>query len=163
MLKRNGRDGDRGVSAGGDKVALAGLRREALQLHLLAGGLGVGQGNSVVLDALQQVLTALAGNNMLDADVHALLNEAGANLLVDDDAQGALGDVEDDAGLSVVELVRHALLDGTVGLDVHIVADLVDVHVGAGTDHTVLAELAGKGITSARTITMRVSHYYCWW
>lgn len=158
MLERNGSDSDGGIAAGRDKVALARLRGKALQLHLLTGRLGVRTGNLVVFDALQQVLAALAGDDMLNAHIHALLNVARAHLLVHDDAKGALGDVEDDTGLAVVELVRHALLHSPVGLDVHVVADLVDVHVGARADHAVLAELAGKGIAGARAITVRVSH-----
>ena len=158
MLERNGGDGDGGVAASGHKVAVTGQGGEALQLHLLAALLGVSTSNLVVLDALLQVLTALARHDMLNADVHALLNVTRTHLLVDDDTEGALGDVEDDTGLAVVELVGHALLDGTVGLDVDVVADLVDLHVGAGADHAVLAEFAGKGVTSTSAITVRRSH-----
>ena len=46
---------------------------------------------------------------MLDAHVHALLDVPVAHLFVEDDADGGLGDVVDDAGLAVVDFVGHAL------------------------------------------------------
>ena len=46
------------------------------------------------------------------------------DVLVDDNTAGVCGDVENSTGLSVVELVWHTLMDGTVGNDINVVSDL---------------------------------------
>jgi hypothetical protein len=61
-------------------------------------------------------------------------------LLVDLDADGALGDVPDAPGAAVVELVRHALVHGAVNLDVDVVADLVGAQVRGERDVPLLAK-----------------------
>lgn len=81
---------------------------------------------------------------MLDPQIHALLDVPIADFLVEDDADGGLGDVVDDAGFAVVDFVRHAFLHGAVVLDVHDVADFVGFHVGREGDHAFFAEGAGE-------------------
>jgi hypothetical protein len=74
----------------------------------------------------------------------------GVYLLVDLDADGALGDVPDASGAAVVELVRHALVDGAVHLDVDVVGDLVGAKVRRERDVPLLAERPREGVARAR-------------
>ena len=47
---------------------------------------------------------------MFNADVDSLLDVPVADSLVDYDAHGGFGDVVDDAGFTMVNFVRHAVL-----------------------------------------------------
>lgn len=64
-------------------------------------------------------------SNVLDADVYTLLDVSVADDLVDNDADGRFGDVVYDACLSVVDFVRHAFLDCTIGFDIDDVSNSV--------------------------------------
>ena len=55
---------------------------------------------------------------MLNTHVNALRDDAVSNALVHNDTDGVRGDVEDLAGLSVVELVGHTSLDGAISDDI---------------------------------------------
>lgn len=80
------------------------------------------------------------------------------NLFVDDNTDGMRGDVEDATGLAVIELVRHALLNGTVALDVDDIAALVDLKVGRERDDTSLTERSREEVASASAVALRVGH-----
>ena len=82
-------------------------------------------------------------------------------LLVDLDADGALGDVPDATGAAVVELVRHALVHGAVHLDVDVVADLVGAEVGGERDVALLAEGAREEVARPRAQTVASRHPGC--
>jgi len=119
-------DGDNrlGLVVGhGDLAGVTGEARCSLDRDDGAVGLGLLLGSGVVLDTLDEVLARPREVDVLDPDVDALLDVPVLDLLVDDDADGRLGDVVDNTGLAVVDLVGHTLLDGTVGLDVNDVTD----------------------------------------
>jgi hypothetical protein len=108
---------------------------------------------------------------VLDLHIDPLLDVAAPDLLVNDDADGGLGDVVDDTGLAVVHLEGHTveklvcavehrpqdrpvnrnrvslpLLHSTVHLDVHDITNTVLSEVCGERDRTLLAEIAAEGI-----------------
>lgn len=62
---------------------------------------------------------------MLDPNVDTLLDVAVAHFLVDDYTNGGTGDVVNYSGLAMIDFVRHALLDSTVGFDVDDITDSI--------------------------------------
>lgn len=77
----------------------------------------------VCLDTGEELISGSGFLDVFDADVYALLHVSVSDLLVENDADGGFGDVVDNTGLSVVDLVWHTLLDSTVTYYVHDVAD----------------------------------------
>jgi len=99
-------------------VGGAGLLVDALDMDKGASRLGLCDLGVVGDDTIQETATRLGVFDVLNADIDALGEDAAANALVDDDTDGALGDVENAASGTVVHFVGHTLLDGTVALDV---------------------------------------------
>jgi hypothetical protein len=127
-------------------------RREGGIKHTLVGLSSTGS-QIVGLDTLQEILTALGVLNVLNADVEALLDNAVADLLVDNDTNGTRSDVPDNAGTAVVELVGHALVDGTVTLDIDVVSDAEGRQIGAHVRKAMAPEGLGEQVTGLRTLT----------
>jgi hypothetical protein len=91
---------------------------------------------------------------VLHPHVDALLHHAGADDLVHLHADSTPSDVPHDASLSMVELVRHTLVHGTVGLDVHDVTNLEHRQEGlwgAGSER----ERRERYIIDARAMVMQ--------
>ena len=121
--------------------------------------LGVSLGLIVGANASLEGLTAGGHADVLNANVDALGNDAVSDALVADDTDGVLGDVENSASLSVVELVGHTSLDGTVSDDVNVVALLVVHQESAEVSHTGLSESFAEEISRASSKTKSVGHF----
>jgi len=126
---------------------------QPLDLNLVAGRLGLLLCGGVGLDATYEIFARAALADVFEADVDALLDVAVADSSVEDDANGGLGNVVDDTGLAVVDLVGHTLLHGSVGDYVDNASDFVLLEVGGERDASGLLEAPGEGITSTCTKT----------
>merc|ERR1711944_284928 len=106
------------IVLGRDGVGFTGLTGFTLKGNPLAGLIGCLLLLVVGLDTVEELLTALRVLDVLNTNVDPLGKDLSAHALVDDDADGLLGDTEHAAGLAVVSLVG-ALLEGAVALDVN--------------------------------------------
>jgi hypothetical protein len=137
-------------SAGKDGASLG---RDALAL-LVRFGLEL----IVGLDSLEELVSAAGLPEMLRADVESLLNLPVSDDLVDDDADGSGVDVEYLGSTAVVDLVGHALVDGTIDLDIDELAALEGGEVVGHLNGTVLAEGLGEFRTSSGSVSLRIGH-----
>ncbi|EEQ41247.1 conserved hypothetical protein [Clavispora lusitaniae ATCC 42720] len=141
------------IALGGDKLSWSWSSWLSLQRDLFTLGLGFLLQGSVGLDSVQELLTTSRVLDVLDSQVDLLLDVSVTNNLVDDDTDSRLSDVENDTGLTLVVLVRHTLLDRTVGLDVDNVPNFVDLQVRRQWNCPVLLEVTLEHVTSTRSVT----------
>lgn len=99
---------------------------------------------------------------MLNPNMYALLDDPVANLLVHDHADGALGHVPHNPRAPVVELMRHALVNGTVHLDVHILPDLEIAQVYRQGNVTLVTEGAREQVSrpGAKSMASPAPRFY---
>lgn len=148
-----------GRLAGVDNGGVAGLGIDTLDVDALVGGLSFSLGLVVSADAILEGLTAAGKTDVLNTDVNALGDNARSNALVHDDTNGVLGDVPDSTGLTMVELVGHTSLDGTISDDIDVVTLLVDGEVLVEGRDTVLSECSAEEISRASSKTKGVGHF----
>ena len=92
-------------------MRFSGLSGNSLGEDLLALCLSLSLLGVIFLDSSLEGLTALGSTHVLDSNVDSLGDDSSSVLLVDNDSDGVLSDIEDTTGLTMVELVRHALVD----------------------------------------------------
>eukprot|EP01092_Planopodium_desertum_P005556 TRINITY_DN232_c0_g1_i1.p1 TRINITY_DN232_c0_g1~~TRINITY_DN232_c0_g1_i1.p1 ORF type:complete len:255 (-),score=52.55 TRINITY_DN232_c0_g1_i1:57-821(-) len=85
-----------------------------------------------------------------------------SDLLVDFHTDGSGGDVPDTTSLSVVELVRHTLVVGTVTLNINVISQLVGGQVGGEMLSSALSESTGEEVSSAGSVTKGLGHFLLW-
>lgn len=142
----------------GNNPGLSGLSRESLEQNLLALFLGLLLLGGVGLDTVKELLSALGVTDVLNSDVDTLLHVSTVDDLVDDHTNSSGGNVVNDTGLAVVELVGHTLLLRRVGLDVNDVTNSVGDEEGGDVGGTVLLETPPEHVARSRSHTERVRH-----
>lgn len=80
------------------------------------------------------------------------------NLLVHDHTDGALGDIPHNSGATVVELMRHTLVNGTVHLNIHILSDLEIAQVRCQGDVTLVPEGTREQVSRPGAKSMASRH-----
>ena len=85
-------------------------------------------------------------------------NKNQPNTLVNNNSDSALGHVEDTSSLSVVNLVGHTLLEGSISLDIDNVSALVNLVIGGKVFNSMVAESLGEHIARSAPQTLRVGH-----
>ena len=143
-----------------DDARLSGLSGDSLGVDLDALGLGLALLGVVLADSALEGLAALASADVLNSDVDSLGDDSASVLLVDDDSHGVLGHIENAAGLTVVELVRHALVDATVGNHVNKVTILVSLHDLREVDGAMLSESLREKVSGSSSVAVCVRHLY---
>jgi len=116
-------------------------------------------GGFVFLFASQDFGLAFGFAHVLNADVNALFNDASIDHFVDAHTDGALGDIENDSSASVVCLVRHTLVNGWIGKDIYVVADLDFHQVLTHVDGAMLPKFLGKHVARTRAGSEGVRHF----
>lgn len=102
------------VAGGADSAGFTGLDWLPLQVHVLASSLCRPLLLSVGLYTVDELLSALGVLDVLNADVHSLLDVSVSDKLVEDNSEGGLGDVVHNTGLSVVDLVGHTMVKRSI-------------------------------------------------
>ena len=82
-----------------------------------------------------------------------------SDLFVDNDTNSVLCHIENSASLAVVVFERHALLEGTISLDVNDVTLLVNLQKSGQGLNTMFLEFLGEQVTGSTAITFRVHHF----
>jgi len=131
----------------------------ALDIDLSALGLSFSLEGVVLADSVAEGFSALTVTDMFDSDVNALGDDAVSNAFVDDNTNGSRVDVKDTASLSVIELVRHTGLLGTVSHNIDVIALLVDNHEFRKGVNTVSSVRTGEQISCASSQTKAMWHF----
>ncbi len=89
----------------------------------------------------------------------SLGDDSVSDLLVDNNSKGSGVDVEDSACSTVVVLVWHGLVNGTINNDVNDITDLVSGEVLGHTNSAVASESLLEFVSGSSFISVAVSHW----
>ena len=144
-----------------DNVGFTGHAGQALGVNLLTTGLGLSLEEIVGADTVAESLTGFRLADVLNTHVDALGDDAVSDLLVDDNTNGVLGNIEDFAGLAVVELVGDTLLNATVSDDINVLTLVVREQESTERGGTVSPERACEEISCAGSLSKAMGHLVC--
>jgi len=145
------------LSTSVDKVAWSRENGGTFKAELLT-LLGTTTSSVILNNAIKEVLTALGGLNVLNANVNAFLDDTSADLLINNDTNSAWSHVPDDTSATVIAAVGHTLMDGTIRLDIDEVTNLVSTKIGGEVLGAMRAESASEFGTSSSPETVAVRH-----
>jgi hypothetical protein len=140
------------------------LRSGSLRLSL--GGdldsslFGLGLLDLVLLDSLEESQSGVGVSQMLDSHVDFLHQLSLLDLLLDDHTDSSRVDVEDFSGSSVVELVGHSLVNGSVNDDIDVVSFFVLLQIVADSHGAVSSEGLFEFMLGSRSVSPGCSHVY---
>jgi hypothetical protein len=96
---------------------------------------------------------------MLNSHTDLLSLNSATDRLIDYHTNSMWGDVKHLPSFPMIEFVGERLLDPTVRLDIHDIANFEVDEVGAHWDYAMLSEWAGEKVPSAGTVTKAVRHF----
>lgn len=141
-----------------DGEGSVGLSDDSLGDDLLVSLLSLLLGLVVETDPVEEIFPGGGLLDVLNADVDALGDDPVADLLVDDDAHGSRVHVEDSPRLTVVVLVGHALVDGSVHGNIDDFASLVGCERPRDVDSTCLSESLLELVSGSASVAVCVCH-----
>ena len=132
----------------------------SLSDNLLSLLLGLDLEGVVLLNSLDEGLSGSGLSDVLNSNMNSLGDDSSIVTLVHNNTDGVGSHIEDSAGFSVVVLVGHTLMNGSISNHINVVSDLVDGEVLGEGGSSVLLEIFGEKISGSCSNTMRVYHFF---
>jgi hypothetical protein len=95
---------------------------------------------------------------VLDSDVKSFGDDSVSDLFVNNNADGSGIHVEDGSGSSVIVLVWHALVDGTIDNDIDNISDLEGGQILGDVDGSVTSESFLEFVSGSSFISVTMGH-----
>jgi len=95
---------------------------------------------------------------VFNANVNSLGDDALPDLLVDNNSNGPGVDVEDSSGSSMVVLVRHTFMDGSIDYNINNISNFVASESLGDMNGSVLLESFFEFVSGSALVSVAVSH-----
>jgi hypothetical protein len=114
----------------------------------------------VFANAVEEIHSGSRELEMLDTNVNSFGNDTISDLLVDNHTNSTRVHVEDSSSATVIVLVWHALVNGSVDSDVNDISDLVGCKGFGDVNGTVLFKTFTEFVTGSTLVSVTVSHLW---